>query len=132
MTFLCDTNIISELARPQPNSGVVAWSQTLTAMTLSVITVEEITYGITAKPNERILTWLNNFLNTSCIILPITAEIAQYCGEIRGQFRQTGITRSQADMLIAATAQVHQLTLVTRNVRDFEGCNLAILNPFSL
>ena len=42
-----------------------------------------------------------------------------------------GIVRDQADMLIAATAQVHQLTLVTRNTRDFEGCGIGLLNPFS-
>jgi predicted nucleic acid-binding protein len=132
MTFLCDTNIISELARPQPNAGVIAWSQELTAMTLSVVTLEEVTYGITAKPNERIQIWFHNFLNDTCIILPVTVEIAQRCGEMRGRLRQVGITRSQADLLIAATAEVHQLTLVTRNVRDFEGCDISVLNPFSL
>lgn len=132
MTFLCDTNIISELARPQPNAGVIAWSQELTVMTLSVITVEEVTYGITAKPNDRIQIWFHKFLNDTCVILPVTAKIAQRCGEMRGRLRQVGITRSQADLLIAATAEVYQLTLVNRNVRDFEGCNISILNPFSL
>ena len=132
MTFLCDTNIISELARPQPNPSVITWSQSWESIILSVITVEEITYGINAKPNDRILTWFHNFLNNHCIILPINAEIAQRCGELRGQLRQRGMTRSQADMLIAVTAEVHQLTLVTRNVRDFEGCNISIFNPFSI
>jgi toxin FitB len=54
MTFLCDTNIISELAGPRPNSGVVDWSQNVTFIAISVITIEEITYGLTAKPNARI------------------------------------------------------------------------------
>lgn len=130
MTFLCDTNIISELARPQPNPGVIAWSGNVTSIALSVITLEEITYGLTAKPNARIQAWFQNFLNTYCQIIPITPEIAQSAGELRGRFRLQGITRSQADMLIAATAQIRQLTLVTRNTRDFEGCEISLLNPF--
>lgn len=66
-----------------------------------------------------------------CMILPITADIAQMAGLLRGEFRTKGSTRSQADMLIAATAKVHQLPLATRNVRDFEGCELSVINPFS-
>lgn len=131
MTFLCDTNIISELARPQPDPDVVAWSENVTSIALSVITLEEITYGLTAKPNTRIQAWFQNFLNTYCQIIPITPEIAQSAGELRGRFRLQGITRSQADMLIAATAQIRQLTLVTRNTRDFEGCEISLLNPFN-
>jgi toxin FitB len=127
MTFLCDTNIISELARTQPNPGVVAWSSDIGSITLSVITLEEITYGLIAKPNPRIQDWFQHFLSTYCQILPITSEIAQHAGELRGTFR----TRSQADMLIAATAHIHQLTLITRNIRDFEDCEIALLNPFS-
>ncbi|MCA1993995.1 MAG: type II toxin-antitoxin system VapC family toxin [Coleofasciculus sp. S288] len=131
MTFLCDTNIISELTRPQPNPGVIAWSSNVTAIALSVITLEEIAYGLSAKPNARIQAWFQNFLTTSCQILPITPDIARRSGELRGNFRVQGITRSQADMLIAATAHIHQLTLVTRNARDFEGCEIALLNPFN-
>jgi predicted nucleic acid-binding protein len=50
---------------------------------------------------------------------------------LRGQFQARGVTRSQADMLIAATASLHGLTLVTRNVQDFDGCAIAVINPFS-
>jgi predicted nucleic acid-binding protein len=50
---------------------------------------------------------------------------------MRGKLRNQGKTRSQADMLIAATAQIHQLTLVTRNIRDFEDCDILLLNPFT-
>jgi predicted nucleic acid-binding protein len=130
MNYLCDTNIISELARPKPNIGVVAWSASVTNITLSAITIEEITFGLTAKPNKRIQVWFQNFLSTYCQVLPITPEIAQIAGEIRGRFRSQGITRSQADILIAATARVYNLTLVTRNIRDFEDCGISLLNPF--
>lgn len=65
MIYLCDTNIISELAKPRPNPGVLAWSSELTAMALSVITLEEILYGLTAKPNPRIQAWFQNFMKST-------------------------------------------------------------------
>ena len=84
MTFLCDTNIISELARPIPNSGVLKWSNRVSSIVLSVITVEEIVYGLTAKPNRRIEGWFESFLQDYCSILPITPDIAKRSGELRG------------------------------------------------
>ncbi|WP_413198634.1 type II toxin-antitoxin system VapC family toxin [Nostoc piscinale] len=130
MSSLCDTNIISELTRPKPNPGVISWIGTVTSINLSVITVEEIYYGLTAKPNVRIQAWFENFLTTHCEILPITSEIAQCSGELRGLLRTQGQPRAQADMLIAATAKIHSITLVTRNIKDFEGCGISTLNPF--
>lgn len=131
MSHLCDTNIISELTRPMPNLGVIAWSGTVTSINLSVITIEEIYYGLTAKPNARIQNWFENFLTTHCQILPITSEIAKCSGELRGFLRTQGKPRSQADIFIAATAKIHSLTLVTRNIKDFESCGISTLNPFS-
>lgn len=77
MSNLCDTNIISELTRPNPNLGTITWSGTVTFLNLSVMTIEEIYYGLTAKPNSRIQNWFENFLTTHCQILPITSEIAK-------------------------------------------------------
>lgn len=131
MTFLGDTNVISELARPQPNQGVLTWSATISLIALSVISLEEILYGLTSKPNARIQDWFQSFLADYCIVLPTTTEIAQRSGSLRGRLRTQGKPRSQADMLIAATVQVHQLTLITRNTRDFEDCQISILNPFT-
>lgn len=131
MTFLCDTNIISELSRPTPNQGVIAWSDTVTSIHLSVITLEEIYYGLAAKPSPRIQKWFENFLATNCQILPLNSEIAKRAGELRGMLRTQGKQRSQADIIIAATAEIHNLTLVTRNTKDFEGCGISILNPFT-
>ncbi|MBW4667583.1 MAG: type II toxin-antitoxin system VapC family toxin [Cyanomargarita calcarea GSE-NOS-MK-12-04C] len=131
MSHLCDTNIISELTRPMPNQGVIAWSGTVTSINLSVITIEEIYYGLTAKPNARIQNWFENFLTTHCQILPVTSEIAKCSGELRGFLRTQGKPRTQADIFIAATAKIHSLTLVTRNINDFEGCGISTLNPFS-
>ncbi|MGL5806957.1 MAG: PIN domain-containing protein [Xenococcaceae cyanobacterium] len=87
-------------------------------------------YGLTAKPNLRIQNWFENFLSTHCQILPITSEIAKCSGELRGFLRTQGKPRSQADILIAATAKIHSLTLVTRNIKDFEDCGMSTFNPF--
>ncbi|PIQ53114.1 MAG: hypothetical protein COW02_08560 [Comamonadaceae bacterium CG12_big_fil_rev_8_21_14_0_65_59_15] len=65
-------------------------------------------------------------------VYPITAAIAQRGGALRGQFQAQGIVRSAPDMLIAATAIEHQLVLATRNARDFLGCGVQVINPFSL
>ena len=130
MTILCDTNILSELARPRPHPNVLAWSEEIIEISLSVITLEEITYGLAAKPNARIQNWFEQFLQTNCQILPITEAIAHQAGILRGTLQAQGKPRTQADMLIAATAQVHQFVLVTRNTRDFEGCDISLFNPF--
>jgi toxin FitB len=132
MTILCDTNIISELARPRPNPDVVAWSQDLESIAISVITLDEIIYGLTAKPNLRVQAWFDRFLSEYCSILPINEAIAKEAGQLRGQLQTQGKPRTQADILIAATAKVHQFALVTRNIRDFEGCGIVLLNPFDL
>lgn len=126
MTILCDTNIISELTRPRPNPNVVIWRQSITTIAISVVTVEETNYGLAAKPNTRIQSWFEQFTQTNCQTLAITDAIAQQAGILRGTLQTQGKPRTQADMLIAATAQVHQLVLVTRNTRDFEDCSIAL------
>jgi predicted nucleic acid-binding protein len=128
--YLCDTNIISELARPVPNAGVSAWAETVVTIHLSVVSVEEIYFGLAWKPHPKIHAWFDTFFETRCTILLVTADITSRCGTLRGSLQAQGKTRSQADMLLAATAQLHQLTLVTRNIRDLEDCAISLLNPF--
>ncbi|WP_199340984.1 type II toxin-antitoxin system VapC family toxin [Nostoc spongiaeforme] len=90
MSSLCDTNIISELTHSLPNPGVIAWSGTVTSINLSVITIEEIYYGMTAKPNAKIQNWFENFLTNHCQIITISSEIAQCAGELRSWLRTQG------------------------------------------
>ncbi|HEY2294799.1 MAG TPA: type II toxin-antitoxin system VapC family toxin [Thermoanaerobaculia bacterium] len=130
-SFLIDTNVLSEFVRKRPDPGVLQWAREVRRVAVSVATLEEVYFGLSWKPNPRVRLWLEGFLDTNCEILPITPEIAKRSGEIRGQFQARGQIRSTADMIIASTAQEHDLTLVTRNVRDFADCGILLLNPFS-
>lgn len=98
---------------------------------MSAIAVEESIFGLLRRDNPVLLSAYESFLADRCSILPVTESIARQAGNLRGSFSRRGIIRAQADMLIAATAQVHALTLVTRNTRDFESCGIALLNPFT-
>jgi predicted nucleic acid-binding protein len=129
--MLVDTNVLSELARPSTDPRVHRWARSIALpLDISVITLEEIRYGLSWKPNDEIEAWFERFFSASCRILPVTESIARRAGELRGRFRADGRQRTQADMLIAATAQAHQLPLATRNVRDFESCGIPLVNPF--
>ena len=130
MSFLVDTNVISELARRAPDANVTRWAQAQREIVLSVITLEEIACGLAAKPNPRISGWFDAFITRHGRVLEITSPIARQAGIMRGSFAARGHVRTQADMLIAATAAQHGLTLATRNERDFQGCGIALINPF--
>jgi predicted nucleic acid-binding protein len=131
LLFLADTNVLSELIKSRPDAGVVAWSNGVSRLALSVITIEEIQYGLARRPNAVVAAWYEQALLQIAEPLPVTVAIARVAGTLRGQLAARGVARTQADMLIAATAQVHRLTLVTRNTRDFESCGIGLLNPFA-
>ena len=130
MSFLVDTNVLSELARREPNPGVRAWAAQVSEIALSAITAEEVFFGLAWKPSPRVRSWIDGFLQRHATVLPVSDAIAHLAGELRGERRARGLQRTQADMLIAATAFQHRLTLVTRDVGDFGDCGIALLNPF--
>jgi predicted nucleic acid-binding protein len=131
VSFLVDTNILSELVRRRPDPGVERWVRSQDVLRVSAVTVEEITYGLAWRPHPRVHAWMSSFLERSCEILPVDDQIARHAGQLRGQLRAAGHTRTQADMLIAATAASRGMTVVTRNGADFAGCGVAILDPFA-
>lgn len=129
--MLVDTDVLAELARPRPDPRVESWAGSVPLpIRVSVVTVEEVHAALARRPNPRIAAWLERFFAEECELLPVTGAIARRAGELRGRFRAAGQERSQADMLIAATAQAHQLPLVTGNPAAFEGCGIPLLDPW--
>lgn len=127
---LADTNVISELVKGNPDAQVMRWLQSVQAMAISAVTLEEAHFGLAWQPNNRKLALFKALVERLHAVYPITPAIAQRGGVLRGQLQAQGITRSAPDMLIAATAMEHQLVLATRNVRDFLGCGVQVVNPF--
>ena len=127
---LADTNVISEFVKSTPNGQVMRWLESVQLMAISAITLEEAHFGLAWQPNTRKLALFNALVERLHAVYPITPAIAQRGGVLRGQFQAQGIVRSAPDMLIAATAIEHQLVLATRNVRDFMGCGVQVVNPF--
>ncbi len=127
---LADTKVISEFVKSTPDVQVMRWLQSVQLMAISAITLEEAHFGLAWQPNTRKLALFNALVERLHAVYPITPAIAQRGGVLRGQFQAQGIVRSAPAMLIAATAIEHQLVLATRNVRDFMGCGVQVVNPF--
>jgi predicted nucleic acid-binding protein len=139
MSFLLDTNVISEPMRPRPNSGVLKWLDEVDedSTFISVVTITELRYGIerlaTGTRRERLDNWLQKDLRFRFEgrILPVDFEIADASGRLVARSESLGRPIEPRDAFIAATAEVHGLTLVTRNITDFEPTVKAILTPWS-
>jgi hypothetical protein len=138
MSFLLDTNVVSEWTKSKPNANLIAWlalvdeDQTF----LSVITIAEIKFGIERlKPGQRragLESWLHGDLDARFErrVLPVDAAVAQAWGKITAERAALGRPVAIMDGFIAATALVHGLTLVTRNTADFEHTGAPLLNPW--
>lgn len=132
--FLLDTNVISEGSKPRPDPRVRQWSSlSIDQAFISAITVGEIIKGIEALgPGKRRATlnaWLELISSQAfkSRILPIDEVIAAEWGRLNLALRRT---LPCADSLLAATARVHDLTIATRNERDFADFGVRILNPW--
>jgi len=130
VSYLIDTSIISELVKPTPDANVLSWAADLRDLRVSVISLDELYCGLSARPSSTLQRAVESYLDKYVTALDVTSVIARNAGIMRGQLARKGRVREQADMLIAATAAAHGLTLATRNERDFEGCGVAIHNPF--
>jgi len=139
MNFLLDTNVVSESTKPRPNAGVVAWLADVDedSVFLSVITQTELRYGVERLAPGRKHKQLDRWLQKDLLerfqgrILPIDALVADACGKLVARTEALGRPIEARDAYIAATAQVHGLTLVTRNTSHFETTVKSILTPWT-
>ena len=135
MSYLIDTNVISDLVRPKPDAAVLDWFADTPddALFLSVLTLEEIRKGVEKPPEtqrrEKLRLWLEHDLRDwfGPRILPIGPDVADRWGRL---LAQTGRPVPAIDRLLAATALHHDLRLVTRNTKDFDYTGLEVINPW--
>lgn len=136
--FLVDTNVISEILRPAPDAHVAAWSQRTARPTLflSVVSMGELRKGVTILPASARRTQLEKSIEAQVPhwfegrILPVTQAVAERWGELDGTRQLAGRPLNAPDGMIAATALEHDLTMVTRNVKDFAGLGVDLINPW--
>jgi predicted nucleic acid-binding protein len=136
--FLLDTNCISEVVRLKSDPHVMAWIEVAEeeVLYLSVLTLGEIRKGLAALPQgkrrSRLETWLEEELQArfSGRILSIDAAVADRCGLLAAAAKIKGTPLSAIDGLLAATAILHNLTIVSRNVGDFRNTQAPVVNPW--
>ncbi len=131
--YLLDTNVVSELRRPRPNVAVLEWIADVSAelLFISAVTVGEIQAGIEITRDqdlakaEELEVWLDK-IQVSYAVLPMDAATFREWARLMHRKSDT----IAEDAMIAATAIVHRLTVVTRNVRDFAQFGVDLQNPF--
>ena len=136
--YLLDTNVVSEIRKgTKANSNVIAWAKSVStaSLFLSVISVLEIEIGILQKERQdpsqgaMLRTWLNTHVLTTFSerLLDVNVAVVQRCAKLYVPDRQ-----AERDALIAATASVHGFVVVTRNIKDFEGTGVELLDPWKV
>lgn len=137
--WLLDTNVISELRRPQADKNVVAFvgSQWLESLYISTVTLAEIRFGIElvadAARRADLTDWLTNKVRPMFEqrVLPVSEDVILKWRLMVEEGRKAGHTFSQPDLIIAATGAHYGLTVVTRDVSDFERARVPFLNPWT-
>jgi len=138
VNFLLDTNAVSEWVKPQPNPGLIGWMAAADEdrIFISVVSLAELHYGVERMPasrrRSRLEQWLQHELplRFENRILLVDTNIAEAWGRAVSRSEAAGRPIGAIDAFLAATAEIHQLTLVTRNVSDFPLLK-AVLNPWT-
>jgi toxin FitB len=137
VSYLLDTNVISEAKKPSPDTKVLRWlaSHDPTETYLSVVTLGELREGISylgnTKKARELHLWLAQLKQLFYSrTLNIDESVADTWGQLRGEAKRKGRTLPVIDSLLAATAIVHDLTLVTRNTKDFAVLPVKLFNPW--
>lgn len=137
MSYLVDTNVLTEMTRKEPNPAVFRWLKAEEQRVfISVITVGEIVRGVQRLPpgvkRERLLEWIERGVkaNFARRIIPVDLGVMEKWALLQARMTAGGRSLPILDSLIAATAAVHQLTVVSRNVADFSEADVPLLNPW--
>lgn len=139
MTWLLDTNVISETIRPRPHLSVSSWlaSQQWDDLSISVVTLAEIREGIATSTDERRRHELDGWLASDIVVpfrdrtLPVDEPVLVDWIRISKALARRKIARPATDLLLAATARIHKLVLATRNTRDFANTGITVYNPWT-
>lgn len=136
--ILLDTCVLSEVARPAPDPRVLAWFDGLADedLRISALSIGEIQRGVEllepGARRQRVEAWLEGLVTTFADrILGIDEAVARRWGTLGARAQRAGRPRPPVDALLAATALHHGLTLATRNVTDFEGTGVRLVDPWS-
>jgi toxin FitB len=138
LNYLLDINVVSEWIKPQPDAGVIKWLAEADEdrVFLSVVTLAEIRYGIERMPmgarRNRLSSWLRNEVieRFAGRILQVDTAVSEVWGQVLARTKAVGRTLGIMDGFVSATAEVHQMTVVTRNDRHFQDVGLPIVNPW--
>ena len=136
MSYLVDTNVLSEKLKPRPDAEVVEWlAENESELFISTLTIAEIRRDIERLPpgkrRDQFQQWLTSLNSTMAgSILSFNRAAAHSRGQMQGQLDLKGIRISPSDGILAPTAIRHGLTVVTRNERDFNDAPVRMLNPF--
>ena len=135
--FLIDTNVLSELTKPAPSLKVETFLRdSKDRVFVSVLSIGEIRKGISSLPLSSKRALLEEWLDNEIMpwfgprALPVSLQISERWGDLSAELRRKGQPRPVIDTLLAATALVHDLTLVTRNTSDYQGLRVSVLNPW--
>ncbi|MEO8615785.1 MAG: type II toxin-antitoxin system VapC family toxin [Luteolibacter sp.] len=134
MSFLVDVNVLSEAIKPVPSERVVSWLRTHeNNLVLDPIVLGEIRLGILLLPKGQrrraLEVWFSGRVG-SFVCIPWDAETAMRWAALLADLRKRGLSMPLKDSMIAATALTHDLTVATRNIRDFLLAKVKVVNPF--
>ena len=133
--YALDSNVVSELAKDVRNPRVIAFLHEQTELRLPSVVIHELEYGIQLLPQGQRRNWLRAAVDSivasySDRILPLGRTWAELAGLYRAQARRAGPQLRLSDSLIAGIAKANDLTIATRNVQDFDGLGIPIVNPW--
>ena len=130
--IVVDTNVLSETTRKEPSRAVISWLSRYAVVGLSAVSVMEFQTGVEAAPparRGRLTAWLDELLSSGAVeVLPVDEAVARLAGRLRAARRRS--PPPLEDLLIAATALSRGAVLATRNVADFAGLGVTLVNPW--